>query len=354
MKKEGGRQRQWQRDATPLLLSVVEAGEGVGRKVVAASYSPPFCNTSREEGGSNVLDKKSVQDMDCSELFIVTHIRKDGTLVIPAPQILFIAQERDLLPTIIRPADFDLLTNYRPQLTTGETGIPEIEEEIARSDSEQWRAMVGVVLRLGRMSSDVRRGVSSRTQHPQAQAPALVPQKHGHGGPSIMERFRRMAPPSIKGESQPLLSESWMIEVEMIFRAIRCAEEDKVSLATYMLQVLRVLCGLGSRFECRFPGCASVCVLHGVCRDVAFNCDGYTHHDVTTCRNFDCVLELADPRPSSVGNIAWSWGRIMWRFSGDSEVSACGLAGSRREEVLQSVGNARAVPFYAFLMFFVW
>ncbi|MQL91575.1 hypothetical protein Taro_024190 [Colocasia esculenta] len=70
----------------------------------------------------------------------------------------------------------------------------------------------------------------------QAQAPAPIPQEHGHGGPSIMERFKRMAPPSFKGESQPLLADRWMREVENIFRAIRCAEEDKVSLATYMLQ----------------------------------------------------------------------------------------------------------------------
>ncbi|MQM05442.1 hypothetical protein Taro_038251 [Colocasia esculenta] len=41
-----------------------------------------------------------------------------------------------------------------------------------------------------------------------AQAPALVPQEHDHGGPTIMERFKRMAPPSFKGESQPLLAES--------------------------------------------------------------------------------------------------------------------------------------------------
>ncbi|MQM19808.1 hypothetical protein Taro_052821 [Colocasia esculenta] len=71
----------------------------------------------------------------------------------------------------------------------------------------------------------------------QAQAPAQVPQDHGHGGPSIMERFKRMVLPSFKGESQPLLAESWMREVEKILRAIRCAEEDKVSLATYMLQL---------------------------------------------------------------------------------------------------------------------
>ncbi|MQL98075.1 hypothetical protein Taro_030777 [Colocasia esculenta] len=74
----------------------------------------------------------------------------------------------------------------------------------------------------------------------QAQAPAPVLQDHGHGGLSIMERFKRMTLPSFKGESQPLLAESWMREVEKIFQAIRCAEEDKVSLAIYMLQVLRV------------------------------------------------------------------------------------------------------------------
>ncbi|MQL87071.1 hypothetical protein Taro_019603 [Colocasia esculenta] len=45
-----------------------------------------------------------------------------------------------------------------------------------------------------------------------------------------------MLPPSFKGESDPLLAESWMREIEKIFRAIRCADEDKVTLATYMLQ----------------------------------------------------------------------------------------------------------------------
>ncbi|MQM21987.1 hypothetical protein Taro_055034 [Colocasia esculenta] len=50
-----------------------------------------------------------------------------------------------------------------------------------------------------------------------------------------MERFKTMAPPSFKGESDPLMAESWMRETEKIFRAIRCPDEDKVTLATYML-----------------------------------------------------------------------------------------------------------------------
>ncbi|MQL79182.1 hypothetical protein Taro_011614, partial [Colocasia esculenta] len=68
---------------------------------------------------------------------------------------------------------------------------------------------------------------SSTWSQPKAQAPAPVRQEQGHGGPSIMERSKRMALPSFKGESQPLLAESWMREIEKIFRAIWCAEEDK-------------------------------------------------------------------------------------------------------------------------------
>jgi hypothetical protein len=56
-----------------------------------------------------------------------------------------------------------------------------------------------------------------------------------------MERFKAMTPPSFKGESQPLVAESWMREMEKLFRAIKCDEEDKVRLASYMLQVMRRL-----------------------------------------------------------------------------------------------------------------
>ncbi|MQL92378.1 hypothetical protein Taro_025008 [Colocasia esculenta] len=52
---------------------------------------------------------------------------------------------------------------------SGETGVPVIEEDVVRSDferEEQWRAVVGATPRLGRTSRGVRRGVSSRPQHP--------------------------------------------------------------------------------------------------------------------------------------------------------------------------------------------
>ncbi|MQL76139.1 hypothetical protein Taro_008521 [Colocasia esculenta] len=67
----------------------------------------------------------------------------------------------------------------------------------------------------------------------QAQAPA---QEAGFGGVSMMERFRGMTPPFFKGESDPILAESWLRETEKIFHAIRCTEEERVTLATYILQ----------------------------------------------------------------------------------------------------------------------
>ncbi|MQM05571.1 hypothetical protein Taro_038382, partial [Colocasia esculenta] len=46
------------------------------------------------------------------------------------------------------------------------TGVPVLEEDLVRSDSEREKLWRAVVLRLGRMRRGMRRGVSSRPQHP--------------------------------------------------------------------------------------------------------------------------------------------------------------------------------------------
>ncbi|MQL79880.1 hypothetical protein Taro_012322 [Colocasia esculenta] len=76
----------------------------------------------------------------------------------------------------------------------------------------------------------------------EAQAQVPAPQAD-HGGPSIMERFKRMSPPSFKGENDLLLAESWMREIEKIFRAIRCTEDDKERADVWWSSLLR------TRFE---------------------------------------------------------------------------------------------------------
>ncbi|MQM20981.1 hypothetical protein Taro_054011 [Colocasia esculenta] len=102
--------------------------------------------------------------------------------------------------------------------------------------NRQWRLVdVEELVRPGVMSQqEVLKLQLSRHSTRLAQAPAP---EAGFGGVSMMERFGRMTPPFFKGESDPILAESWLWETEMIFRAIRCAEEERVTLATYMLQV---------------------------------------------------------------------------------------------------------------------
>ncbi|MQL67876.1 hypothetical protein Taro_000191 [Colocasia esculenta] len=68
-----------------------------------------------------------------------------------------------------------------------------------------WLLEVGVVFLLLGMSRGEKRELSPGVRI-RAQVP--VPQAHDHGGPSIMEKFKRMAPPSFKAESDMLLAES--------------------------------------------------------------------------------------------------------------------------------------------------
>jgi hypothetical protein len=55
-------------------------------------------------------------------------------------------------------------------------------------------------------------------------------------GIKLIERFKRLNPPSFKGESKPEIAERWIREMEKIFQVVNCAEEDKVNLSTFMLQ----------------------------------------------------------------------------------------------------------------------
>jgi len=73
-------------------------------------------------------------------------------------------------------------------------------------------------------------GVAGAANHPRAAEP-----DRGHGV-TVLERFRRMGPPSFKGESSPDVAEGWIRETEKIFRAIRCSDQEKVDLATFTLQ----------------------------------------------------------------------------------------------------------------------
>ena len=51
-----------------------------------------------------------------------------------------------------------------------------------------------------------------------------------------MDHFLRLAPLPFKGERGPNVADFWIAEVEKKFKVMNYVEEDKVRLATYLLQ----------------------------------------------------------------------------------------------------------------------
>ncbi|XP_038990409.1 alpha/beta-gliadin clone PW8142-like [Phoenix dactylifera] len=48
--------------------------------------------------------------------------------------------------------------------------------------------------------------------------------------------FQRYAPPAFKGTADPMEAVSWLKQMEKVFQALRCPDEEKVLFATFMLQ----------------------------------------------------------------------------------------------------------------------
>ncbi|KAK2359561.1 hypothetical protein QL285_084922 [Trifolium repens] len=66
---------------------------------------------------------------------------------------------------------------------------------------------------------------------------ALAAQQGQQGGvdEQRLDRFRRNNPPTFKGMHDPEGAQDWMQEIERIFRAMVCTDEQKVRLETHML-----------------------------------------------------------------------------------------------------------------------
>ncbi|MQM12954.1 hypothetical protein Taro_045875 [Colocasia esculenta] len=127
--------------------------------------------------------------------------------------------------------------------TRGRRGIGPSRGSSSVDSGPDWSTIATPTATCGLWSIDARIGAcdadSGSTAALQAQVQVQV-QAPAHeavfGGVPMMERFRRMTPPFFKRESDPILAESWLRETEKIFRTIRCTEEERETLATYMLQ----------------------------------------------------------------------------------------------------------------------
>ncbi|XP_058068425.1 uncharacterized protein LOC131217505 [Magnolia sinica] len=56
----------------------------------------------------------------------------------------------------------------------------------------------------------------------------------GIGG--LIEKFKRLKPPTFEGLSDPMEAEKWKKQIEKIFTVLGCDEEQKVTLAVFMLE----------------------------------------------------------------------------------------------------------------------
>ncbi|XP_028102246.1 uncharacterized protein LOC114301494 [Camellia sinensis] len=54
--------------------------------------------------------------------------------------------------------------------------------------------------------------------------------------PTTIKQFQDLKPSTFTGDSNPLLAEAWVKEMEKIFHALPCTEEQKVSFATFTLK----------------------------------------------------------------------------------------------------------------------
>lgn len=52
----------------------------------------------------------------------------------------------------------------------------------------------------------------------------------------VLERFKKLGPPSFQGTTDPLKAESWLKQIEKIFTVIGCTDDQRVVLASFMLQ----------------------------------------------------------------------------------------------------------------------
>ena len=62
----------------------------------------------------------------------------------------------------------------------------------------------------------------------------MMEQRRGHHGGMI--EFKRLSPPTFEGTTEPMEVEKWIIEMEKVFRVLKCSEDEKVAYVAYMLR----------------------------------------------------------------------------------------------------------------------
>ena len=52
---------------------------------------------------------------------------------------------------------------------------------------------------------------------------------------STFKQFKKLNPPTFKGESNPIVAESWTLGLKKYFDVLNCSETQKLVFSTFML-----------------------------------------------------------------------------------------------------------------------
>ena len=105
--------------------------------------------------------------------------------------------------------------------------------EMANEGNPMMRAMFRLMEQQSKLIQDMARGRVG------AQENVPVERQGGardHGAMVNLERFKKLGPPTFQGTADPMVAEAWLKQMEKIFVAMGCNDDQRVILASFVLQ----------------------------------------------------------------------------------------------------------------------
>lgn len=103
--------------------------------------------------------------------------------------------------------------------------------------NERMELMQKAILDLGNTFKNyIEFQTSHGSQSSEGTQPDVVEQGEGNEQLPLIKQFQNMNPPTFKGASEPILAEGWIKRLEKMFKILKCADRQKVELATFMLE----------------------------------------------------------------------------------------------------------------------
>ena len=105
--------------------------------------------------------------------------------------------------------------------------------EMANEGNPMMRAMVRLMEQQSKLIQDMVRGRVGAHEN--------VPAERQGGGRDqgammSLERFRKLGPPTFQGTVDPMVAEAWLRQMEKIFVAMGCNDDQRLILASFVLQ----------------------------------------------------------------------------------------------------------------------